>query len=142
MTSPVRADGKQVLRFQVPGSGAIVLRFPSNRVRGGTATAARDVFRTFAYITLQPADQGTQVRVMLRSHDLTATFMTAWIGLAALFNIAILAIVLTGATQPYNLVFSLVLMVFGVAFIPLGRFLVRSERSALLDFVSMVISLR
>jgi Na+/alanine symporter len=142
MTSAARAYDKQVPRVQSASNGAIVFRFPSNRRYGGTATSAREAFRTFAYIKLQPADRGTQLQVTLRSHQLIAAFMTSWIALAALFDIPIAAVVLAGGAKSYNLVVPLLIPAFGVAFIALGRFVVRSERKELLDFVSMVISPR
>ena len=143
MMSPASADGGQVLRFQVPGN-EIMLRFPSKREwwRRWYGAAAREAFRTFAYIKLQPGDRATQVQVTLRSHYFVAVFVTAWIALVALFNAATVAIVVTGGAQPYGLVVPFFLVGLGISFIPLCRFLVRSERAALLDFVGMVMSVR
>jgi hypothetical protein len=96
--------------------------------------------RTIAYVDLEPSDQGTRVHATLRSHPFIAAFMTVWIAMVAAFNIVILALVLGGATHPWNLVFPLLMLIFGFAFIGFGRWLVRSERAALLDYIGVVIS--
>jgi hypothetical protein len=96
--------------------------------------------RTIAYVDLQPSDHGTRVHVTLRSHPFIAAFMTVWLALVAALGAA--ASVLAGATHLWATVAPLLLLAFGFAFIALGRWLVRSERAALLEFISVVISPR
>jgi hypothetical protein len=85
---------------------------------------------------------GAQVEVTLRSHYFVAAYITVWITGAALFNVAALAVVVNGVAQPVTLVVSLLILGMGISFIPQGRFLARSDRAALLDFASMVLSVR
>jgi hypothetical protein len=103
---------------------------------------ARQFFRTIAYVDPQAMDHGTKVRVTLQSETVASVLATAWIAMVGAFNVAVLALVLGGATQFWNLVVPLVMLIFGFAFIALGRWLVRAERAALLDYVRVVISPR
>jgi hypothetical protein len=130
----------QVLRSQAPGSGTIALRFPYRIWGGGGRGAAREAFLTRAFVKLQPMNGGAQVEVTLRSHYFVAANMTVWIAVAALFNVAAAAVVVYGVAQPVTLVVSLLVLGMGISFIPQGRFFARSDRAALLDFVSMVLS--
>lgn len=142
MTSPAVPDSTHVLQFQMPGN-EIMLRFPSRwKWPRWYGDAAREAFRTLAYIKLQPGEQGTEVRLTLRSHYFVAAFITGWIALVALFNAFTAAIIVTAGAQPYGLVLPFFLAGLGILFIPVGRFQVRSEPAALLDFVRMVISVR
>jgi hypothetical protein len=98
--------------------------------------------RTIAYVDLEPSDQGTRVHATLRSHPFIAAFMTVWIAMVAAFNVGVLVLVLGGATQLWNLVVPLLMLIFGLGFIALGRWLVRSEGAALLQYIRVVISPR
>jgi hypothetical protein len=94
--------------------------------------------RTIAYVDLQPNDRGTRVEVTLRSHPFIAAFMTFWLGLVAVF-VAVASLV---AAQLWATVVAFLLLAFGFAFIALGRWFVRSERTALLEFIGVVLSPR
>jgi hypothetical protein len=93
-------------------------------------------FQTLAGVKVQPGGHGTLVEVTLRTSYFVSGFITLWLGFAILFNLFLIA---TARFQ--DLGFALVFPIFGFGLLALGRLLCLSDRSTLLDFIRMVLSI-
>ncbi len=78
---------------------------------------------------------GTRLKVTLRSSYSMASFMTVWLGFVLLFNLFFVIAAFTSRVQLGDLLVPLVLFVFGLGFVAIGRLIALGDSDALLDFI-------
>jgi len=121
------------------GGKGVVGRVGDDGFRLRLRIGYRNSFQTFMFGAVQADGRGARIVARTGMHPFAAVFMTLWLSVIALASaIGVTGLVLAepGQTAPWFVILVPVgMLAFGIALVGIGRWIARSERARLVEFL-------
>jgi hypothetical protein len=134
-----------VARFSAD-SGAIMCRVRGNKFRLWQKRSYANSFKPFFHGSFEPGVTGTKITGSFRMHPFVIAFMAVWFGMLFLIG----GTIIVGGFHPapsgrhpaplIGILAPLLMMLFGVGLVSLGKWLGRSEKDAIAEFLQQTFS--